>query len=193
MKLRLVEWLTLGAAAALAISVAIDAASGSWLARLVWLVLGLGLAFVALIGLLLALDAWSSQRWRGVVLPAIAIIGVALWYPAGQLGVWYRDREFRRTLPAYERVVERFRSGALPQGELPLDSLPDELRACCYRVVGLQDSTGYYLVEFFVGHRFPVRHDAWMYYGGASGKAAARARRWYSGYRVAPHWYRVGD
>ena len=32
-----------------------------------------------------------------------------------------------------------------------------------------------------------------MYYSGPSGTAAGRARRWYSGYEVAPHWFRVAD
>jgi hypothetical protein len=89
-------------------------------------------------------------------------------------------------------VLEGFRSGALPTGDLSLDSLPSGLRACCYRVVALQDSTGQRLGELWVGRRL-YHHDAWMYYSGPSAKAVGRARMWDSGYEVAPHWYRVAD
>jgi hypothetical protein len=191
MRIRRSEWFTLGTALAFAIAVALDA-TGLFLARLVWVVLGLALVALVLVGLVLAAGEWSVKRWRALVLPVIAGSGLALWFPAGQAGVWYRDGKFLRTLPAYERVVDGFRSGALPPGDLPLDALPSELRECCYRVVALHDSSGYLLVEFWVGRRL-YHHDAWMYYAGASGKAAGRARRWYSGYQVAPHWYRVAD
>ncbi len=189
--IRRLEWITLGTALAFAIAVALDA-TGQFLARLGWLVLGLALIGLLLAGLVLAASKWNVERWRALVLPVLAASGLASWSAAGQAGVWYRDREFLRTLPAYERVVERFRSGTLPPGDLPLDSLPSELRECCYRVVALRDSTGHLLVEFWVGRRL-YHHDAWMYYAGLSGKAAGRARAWYSGYEVARHWFRVAD
>jgi hypothetical protein len=189
--IRRLEWLTVASALAFIIAVALDAA-GQFLARLGWLVLGLVLIGFLLAGLVLASRKWSVERWRVLVLPVLAGGGLASWPAAAQAGVWYRDREFLRTLPAYERVVERFRSGTLPPGDLLLDSLPSELRECCYRVVALRDSTGHLLVEFWVG-RLLYHHSAWMYYAGPSGKAAGRAREWPMGYEVAPHWYRVAD
>lgn len=155
--------------------------------------LGLVVAVLVLFGVGRALGMWRQERWRALVLPALAMSGFVLALPAADVGIWYRDREFVRDLPAYQLVVDRFRSGALPEGVLPLDSLPAELRECCYRVLGVQDADGEWIVEFWVARRFPVHHEGWMYYSGPSGREAARSRAWYSGYRVAPHWYRVAD
>jgi hypothetical protein len=192
-RVRPLEWCALAGAIAFSIANGFDVIPAPPPTRLIWLVLVLVLLVMLFIGVCYAIARWQRDRWRALVPAMIAIGGFPLALVAADVGLWHRDREFRHALPAYERLVDRFRSGALPQGILSLDSLPGELRGCCYRVVGLRDTTGQWLVEFWVAHRFPVHHEGWMYYSGPSGREAARSRAWYSGYRVAPHWYRVAD
>jgi hypothetical protein len=193
MRLRPVEWCTLATAVTFVAAVGLDAMFRRPPVRGVWLLLGLGLSGLVLLGIGLALNGWQRDRWRALLPLALALGGFAVSFPAADAGTSYRDRQFRRALPAYELVVDRFRSGALPPGVLSLDSLPADLRGCCYRVVGLRDATGHWVVEFWVARRFPVHHEAWMYYAGASLEAVARERAWYRGYRVAPQWYSVTD
>ena len=157
------------------------------------MLLALGLICLGLLGLGHAATNWRRERWRAFLPVTLAVGGFALSFPAADAGFEYRDRQFRRALPAYQQVVERFQSGALRPGELALDSLPPALRGCCYLVTGGRDRAGDWIVEFWVARRFPVHHEAWMYYAGPSLASARRQRAWYSGYRVAPHWYRVSD
>jgi hypothetical protein len=156
---------------------------------LLWLVVGL----LILIGAGLAFVNWPRDRWRALAILDVAFGGLLLQYGAGSLGAWYRDRLFLRDLATYERVVEGFRSGAVRPGVLSPDSLPAEMRPCCYRVVGGSDAAGRLFVEFWTEWGFPMHHFAWLYYAGDSVRQVARDREWYSGYRVAPHWYRVAD
>jgi hypothetical protein len=163
-----------------------------WL-QLTGLVLWATLAVLVFFGGVQALATWPRDRWRALLLLAIAMGGFWLDYEASGIGAWYRDRLFRRDLPAYERVVEGFRSGAIPLGLLSPDSLPADMRSCCYRVAGYENPGGHLLIEFWTERGFPVKHAGWLYYSGPSAEEAARARGWYSGHRVAPHWYRISD
>jgi len=192
-RLRSLEWLALVAALAFSTANWFDAIPASSPIRIVWVPAGLTLIVLALVGLGRAAAMWRRERWRSLLLPTLALSGLVLAYAAGTASLWYRDRAFLHALPTWQRVVDRFIAGRLPPGVLPLDSLPAELRSCCYRVEGMRDSTGGWRVEFWVGRRFPVHHEAWMYYGGASVRVATRDGAWYSWYRLAPHWYRVTD
>ena len=195
MALRLLklEWFAVGVALAAAI---VSGVYGfrkiPWL-QLTSLVLWVVLGVLVLVGGVRALATWSRDRWRALILPAVALSGFWLDYEAGGIGALYRDRLFRRDLAAYERVVDGFRSGATPLGLLSREALPADLRSCCYRVAGYRDAAGHLLIEFWTERGFPVKHAGWLYYSGTTAEDAARARGWYSGYRVAPHWYRISD
>ena len=193
MRLRFLEWLAVGAAVAFSTANVFDVIPASSPIRLAWVPAGLTLVVLALVGLGRAVGMWRRERWRSLLLPTFALSGLVLAYAAGTASLRYRDWKFLHVLSRYQRVVDRFLSGSLPQGVLPLDSLPAQLHDCCYRVEGMKDSTGEWLVEFWVGYRFPVHHEAWMFYGGTSVRLAAREGEWYSWYRLAPHWYRVAD
>ena len=192
-RLRKLEWF--------AVVVALVAAmlGGAFAARprpdLQYMVVGLWLVLVLVtfIGIVQAVVRWGRDRRRTLLIFAIVSGGLALAYPAGLIGRWHRNRQFMRALPAYERVVEGFRSGIIPLGLLSPDSLPLELRACCYQVTGERDETGELIVQFWVGWAFPPRHTGWMYYAGTSVREVAVPRGWYRGKLVAPYWYHVSD
>jgi hypothetical protein len=193
MRLRKLEWFALSLAVA---SVTVEGIYGYRkipallpAMLILWLTLGL----LALVGALQAVGAWRTARRRVFILPAIAVCGFLVGYQAAGIGAAYRDKQFLGVLPAYQRVVDEYRSGAAPPGRLSLDSLPTDIRSCCYLVTGGRDSAGELFVEFWVERAFPVHHAAWLYYSGNSAREVARARAWYSGYKVAPHWYRVAD
>jgi hypothetical protein len=193
MRLRKLEWFALVVAL---VSVTVGGVYGfrkipelQLAGMLLWLVLGL----LVLIGVAVAIEKWPQDGWRALVILDIALGGFILEFEAGGLGAWYRDRLFLRDLASYQHVVEGFRSGALPPGVLSLESLPAGMRPCCYRVVGDKDATGRLFVEFWTERGFPVKHSGWLYYAGDSVRGVARERAWYSGYRVAPHWYHVSD
>jgi len=190
--LRPLEWFALGTSVAFSIANALDVIPAPFPTRLVWFVLILSLFSLLLTGVGRAIVMWRHERWRALVLFTIAMSGFVVAFYAADLGFWYRDWKFRGALPAYERLVDRFRAGALPEGVLSLDSLPIELRGCCYRVIG-ERTRGNWRVEFWVARRFPVHHEGWMYYDGLSVRDATRAGAWYSWYQVAPRWYRVAD
>jgi len=193
MRLRKLEWFALSVAIASATVEGIYGYRKIPLVLLAMLALWLALGLLAVVGTLLAIGTWRKDRWRTLVVPVIAVSGFLFGYQAGGIGTGYRDKQFLRVLPVYERVVGEYRSGATPLGAMSLDSLPADIRSCCYLVTGGRDSAGELFVEFWVERAFPVHHAAWLYYSGNSAREVARARAWYSGYRVAPHWYRVAD
>ena len=193
MKLHKLEWVAIAVALVTATVGGIYAFRKIPGLQLTSLVLWLALGVLVLIGVAQALGTWSRDRWRALALFGIALGGFVLDYAATGIGAWYRDRLFRSDLEAYERVVADFRSGATPLGLLSPDALPADIRSCCYRVAGYRDPAGQLLIEFWTERGFPVKHSGWLYYSGPSAEEAARARGWYAGYGVAPHWYRVSD
>lgn len=193
MRFRPLEWLTLGVALSFVVLSGVAALPRLYLVRIAWLVLALILMLLLVWSGVHAAMYWPRQRWRALVPLLLALGGCAGRYPARALGTTVRDRRFVRALPAYAQVVEGYRTGVVAPGELSLAELPPALRGCCYRIVGVRDKAGAWIVESWEERRFPVHHDAWMYYDGDSLRAVVREREWYAGYRVAPHWYRVAD
>lgn len=193
MRLRPLEWLTLGVALTFVVLSGVAALPRLYLVPIAWLVLALILMLLLVWSAFHAEMHWPRERWRALVPLLLGIAGCVGRYPARALGTAVLDRQFIHTLPAYKQVVERYRTGVVAPGDLSLDALPPTLRGCCYRVVGVRDKAGDWIVEFWEEMPFPAHHDAWMYYDGDSLRAVARDREWYDGYRVAPHWYRVAD
>jgi hypothetical protein len=161
--------------------------------QLAGVVLWMVLALIMMAGVVLATAPEQRPWWRPLILVGIGAGGFVLSFVMQSTGAIYRDHEFRRTLSAYGSVVERVRSGALPPGLLPPDSLPSEIRTCCYQVVAGWDSAGHLAVEFLEDRGFPMKQSGWLYYSGESARQIARSRGWYNGYEVAPHWYRVSN
>jgi len=187
------EWVAVVVAVVTVVVRVVDGYRRHVLLTLGTFVLWLVLAVLLIVGVIEAFRRWRRMRWRVIVPIATVVGGFLLQYPAEAFGLWYRERAFLRVLPAYEQVVEQFRSGTQGPGALPLDSLPTVIRECCYLVVGGRDSAGDLVVEFYTDRAFPVHHAAWTYYPGTSSQRMFRDHGWYYGYRVSQNWWRVGD
>jgi hypothetical protein len=158
-------------------------------AIIIWLTL---LATLAAGGIS-AIASWNHNRWRALVVFDLALAGLMLGDAAMQVGIWYRDRQFLRQMAPYQQLVDSFQSGRVSPGRLPIDSLPPNLKNCCYLVSGERDSTGVWQVEFWWAWGFPTHHSAWVYSSDTSLAKMMVRGEWYHASRLVPHWYRVED
>ena len=98
------------------------------------------------------------------------------------------DRQFTHFLPQVEALISRTPLDAGQRVRIPADSLPQEIRGCCARlVVARRDSLGQLSATVF-----GQRDVAYLY--DPSGERLARGlrlRRWESHQALAPHWYLV--
>lgn len=124
----------------------------TWVSLLVMLAVG-GISAIA---------NWNNNRCRALVVFDLALAGLMLDDPAMQVGIRYRDRQFLRHMALYQQLVHSFESGRIPPGRLPIDSLPSDLKNCCYVVSGTRDSS-VWQVEFVWGWGGPTHHLACPY------------------------------
>jgi hypothetical protein len=156
MKLRSMEWVTLGLGVLMAAEAGVYGYRKVPALQLVGMILLPTFGILVILGIVQAIGEWKRDRWRALLLLGLAVGGLLVADQASSFGNRQRDRQFLRALPAYEEVVAAYRSGTISNGRLEPDSLPPGIRGCCYIVAGHRDSTGTVVVEFWVDRGFPV-------------------------------------
>lgn len=149
------------------------------------------LIFVAFIRLI---EIGVSLRWRRnpskLILPAIVLLA---GYLGGVAGHQYRDFEFKQDLPKYQQAVGWVKGQPLEVNRENL-TLPAEFQGLAYVVQAELGEECGFMVDFFWGAGFPVKHTVRRYIETSEYLAKPECHKgWRQGRKLADHWYELVD
>ncbi len=133
---------------------------------------------------------WWQRNPYGLIPPAIVLIAGCL---GGLFGHQYRDFVFKQDLPKYLQAVAWVKGQPLEVKRQNL-SMPSELQDLAYVVQTEFGEECGFIVDFFWGAGFPVKHTVRRYLETTEYLAKPECRKgWRQGRELADHWYELVD
>ncbi len=101
---------------------------------------------------------------------------------------------FKQRLPQYEKLVQRIKSGDLPDNMFNKD-IPEKYKHLAYVINTTHYNNDRYSIVFLWGSGFPLKHTAFLYVSDERMlmKKSRLRKDWPARTRINENWYRVSD